>query len=176
MTLRRQAQRSCLATLSRRLPRLLSQRVGIRRRGEWVLDVETSNSACGTPHDRALIPGARRRLLGSTQVGWRCSPRLAANGAPWSGDMPTVRVAHPRLCIPLAVGCPQVLSGPPGRGDGPRNAVYGLWGGGGDPESRLLDFVKTADPFRLRAPFAHYEHTREFGAWTRYSKKIAPSL
>jgi len=153
VTLRRQAQRSCLATLSRRLPRLLSQRVGIRRRGEWVLDVETSNSACGTPHDRALIPGAGRRLSGSAQVGWRRSPRLAAKGAPYSGEKLTMRVGHPRLCVSLVVGSPQVLSGPPERGDGPRNAVYGsLMGGGGVPESRSVVPAKTDDPFRFRAP------------------------
>jgi len=133
----------------------------ICRRGEKAWAGRVQRNRMRHSHDRALIPGARRRLLGSIQVGWRCSPRLAAKGAPWSGDKPTVRVAHPRLCVPLVVGCPQVLSGPRGRGDGPRNAVYGLWEGGGGPESRLLDFVKTADPFRLQVAYASYKHGPE---------------
>jgi len=122
--LRRPAQRGGLSALSRRLPRLLSPRLCIRRRGEREL---YSNSACGTPHDRSLIPGAKRRLSESAQVGWRLSPRLAAIGAPGSGENPTVRFAPPRLCIPPVVDGPQVLSGPHKRGDGPTNAVCGPW-------------------------------------------------
>ena len=130
MTLRRPAQRGGVSRPSRRLPRLLSHRVCIHRRGEKVLDGESSDIACGSPHDRALISGARRRLPGSVLVGWRRSPRLAAKGASWSGENLTVRVGHPRLCVSLVVSSPKDLSGPPGRGDGPRNAVYGSWIGG----------------------------------------------
>ena len=129
MTLRRPAQRGGVSGPSRRLPRLLSHRVCIHRRGEKVLDGESSDIACGSPHDRALISGARRRLPGSVLVGWRRSLRLAAKGASWSGENLTVRVGHPRLCVSLVVGSPQVLSGPPERGDAPRNAVYGSWMG-----------------------------------------------
>jgi len=160
VTLRRLAQRGGVAALSRRLPSLLSQRVCIRRRGEWVLD---SDNACGTPHDRALNPGAGRFLSGSIQVGWRRSPRLAAKGAPWSGENPTVLVAHPRLCALLVVGGPQVLSSPPGRGDGPRNAVCGPWGGGGGGGgggwvSMSLILETNADPFRLQDVYASFKH------------------
>ena len=121
----------------------------ICRRGEKAWAWRVQRHRMRHSHDRALIPGARRRLLGSTQVGWRCSPRLAAKGAPWSGDKPTVRVAHPRLCVPVVVGGPQVLSSPPGRGDGPRNAVYGLWRGGRGWVSRSLILETNVDPFRL---------------------------
>ena len=108
-----------------------------------------SDCACSTPHDRTLIPDARRRLPGSVQVGWRRSPRLTTKGAPGIGENPIVLVAHPRLCVSLGVGGPQVLSGPPGRGDGPRNAVYGLWRGGRGWVSRSLILETNVDPFRL---------------------------
>ena len=97
-------------------------------KGCWI-----ATTHAGTPHDRALIPGARRRLLGSAQVGWRHSPRLAAKGAPGAGKNPTVRVTRPGLCTSLVVGGPQVRTGPPGRHDVSMIAVYGPWEGEGCP-------------------------------------------
>jgi len=155
VTLRRFAQRDGVAAPSRRLPSCCHNAFASEGVGKRVLD---SDSVCGTPHGRALIPGSRRRLSGPAQVGWRRSPRLAAKGAPGSGEKPTVSFAQtgcaPHLSWAVLRSCPVPLDA----ATAPRTPSCGSWEGGGGPGSRSLVPAKTADPFRQQDAYASYKH------------------